>query len=196
VPEYQKKLPPNDPSRIRFRFYAVDDDKTRTEFCSLYGVILIPMQAVERLGTDDRVAALLADGIAIDLQRQKVRVAEQNLRFLAVDAAGDVAGAFVPGLNLIPVAGGLAAGRIKSEMEEERGRVALALMAAAGYDPWQAPETWRLLAPKKLPTDLDTLKYPNLSGYQFEILHFQYSNSPAESQANAGSLSQSPAQKQ
>jgi hypothetical protein len=34
--------------------------------------------------------------------------------------------------------------------------------------------TWRLLAPKKLPADLDSLKYPNPSGYQLAVLCLQY----------------------
>jgi hypothetical protein len=30
-------------------------------------------------------------------------------------------------------------------------------MDDAGYDPWQAPEAWRLLAPKELPVDIHSL---------------------------------------
>jgi hypothetical protein len=65
-------------------------------------------------------------------------------------------------------------------MEEQRGRVALSLMEDAGYDPWQAPEAWRLLEPKKLPADLNSLKYPNRSGYQLGILNLQYSLTTAK----------------
>ena len=176
VPQYQRSLSDNDPSKIHFRFYAVDDDKARREFCSLYGVILIPMQAVDRLATDDRIAAVLADGIALDLQRQKARLVVDNRLLLPVNAA----------LGAGPGIGAIVAGKINTEMEEERGRVALALMAAAGYDPWQAPEAWRLLAPKKLPADLDSLKYPDLSGYQLGILQFQYPKSSSPSALQGG----------
>ncbi len=61
-----------------------------------------------------------------------------------------------------------------TQMEEQRARVALALMADAGYDPWQAPEAWRLLAPKKRPKDPDSLAYPERSGYQLRFLDQQY----------------------
>ena len=37
----------------------------------------------------------------------------------------------------------------------------MALLADGGYDPWEAPEAWRLLAPKHLPNDLGSLKYPD-----------------------------------
>jgi hypothetical protein len=57
--------------------------------------------------------------------------------------------------------------------------VALALMADAGYDPREAPETWRLLEPKQLPANLQSLKYPRLSGYQLGILNLQYNTERA-----------------
>jgi hypothetical protein len=43
------------------------------------------------------------------------------------------------------------------QMEEQRGRIALALLADAGYDPRQAPEAWRLLDPKHAPADPSAL---------------------------------------
>ena len=46
-------------------------------------------------------------------------------------------------------------------LEEQRGRIALSLMADAGYDPWQAPEAWRLMQPKRLPGDVSALPYPD-----------------------------------
>jgi len=39
--------------------------------------------------------------------------------------------------------------------------MALALMADAGFDPYQEPEAWRLLAPERLPKDLTKLKDPS-----------------------------------
>jgi hypothetical protein len=64
--------------------------------------------------------------------------------------------------------------------EEQRGRIALALISDAGYDPRQAPGAWRLLSKKNLPKDLDSLKYPSRSGYQLGILRLQYSGTGAE----------------
>ena len=68
---------------------------------------------------------------------------------------------------------------IELQMREQTGRIALALMADAGYDPWQAPETWRLLAPKKLPGDVKALPYPDRAGYQLGILNLQYKETRA-----------------
>ncbi len=179
VPAYQRDLPAGHPSRIQFRFYAVDAAKTRTEICSTEGLILIPKQLVERVRNDDQLAALLADGVAFNLQRQSARLVKDSRLLLDTAIAEDIASFFIPGVNLIALAQTEKMSKILAEMEEQRGRVALALMADAGYDPWQAPEAWRLAAPKKLPADLDSLKYPSRSGYQLGILNLQYRDAGA-----------------
>jgi hypothetical protein len=59
------------------------------------------------------------------------------------------------------VGGLIAAQRDGRRMENARGRMELALMADAGYDPHQAPEAWRRLSPGSLPKDLTKLKNPS-----------------------------------
>jgi hypothetical protein len=73
---------------------------------------------------------------------------------------------------------------IDKALKEQRGRVALELMADAGYDPWQAPEAWRLAEAKKLPGDSSTLKYADRSLYQLGILNLMYKK-PAPTNATA-----------
>jgi hypothetical protein len=180
IPAYQRELPGNHPSKINFRFYAVDAEKIRSEVCSFDGLILIPTQVVQRLKNDDQLAAVLADGVAYNLQRQGARFVAANRIGEGAELAGDVAGAFVPGLGLVTAIGsGVAETRMLTAMDEQRGRVALSLLADAGYDPREAPEAWRLLGPKHLPTDLSALKYPAHSGYQLGILKLQYAPASA-----------------
>jgi hypothetical protein len=175
VPAYQKQLPPHDLAKIPFQFYAVDDDKAHSELCSTEGLILIPLQLVDRLKSDDRIAAILADGIAFNLQRQASRLIVNSREYLGVEAAALTAGSMVPGLGPpILIGDEISVSKAQTAMQEDRGRVALALMADAGYNPWQAPEAWRLAAAKKVPAKLDSLKYPELGGYQLGILHLQY----------------------
>jgi hypothetical protein len=52
--------------------------------------------------------------------------------------------------------------------------MALQLVADAGFNPWQAPEAWRLLAPKDAPQDVQSLKYTHEGKYQLSILKLQY----------------------
>ncbi len=190
VPAYQRQLPDADPSKIHFRFYAVDARKMRSDICSYEGLILVPVQLVERLQNDDQLAAVLADGVAFNLQRQMARLVVDSRVFLATSATVDTALFLLPGVGIAGlIANSVAASKILQQMEEQRGRIALSLMADAGFDPRQAPEAWRLLAPKKLPADLDSLKYPDIAGYQLGILNLQY-NQP---EPGAGASSPAPA---
>jgi len=175
VPAYQRAMADDNPSKIHFRFFAVDADKWRADVCLLDGAVLIPKLAEERLKSDDQLAAVLADGVACNLQRQAAREIAMNRAALGAEIAGDVAGAFVPGLGLaIHATGGVAGGDAELALQQERLRIALALMHDAGYDPWQAPQAWRFLEPKKLPANLASLPYPDTSCYQIGILNLQY----------------------
>ncbi len=186
VPQYQRDMPIDNPSKIPFNFYVIDDDKDRTALCPLDGLVLMPKAAMDRLENDDELAAVLADAVAISLQRQRARVVADKRSLLALYEAGAVASAFVPGLGLATsVAGGSRAEKADIELDEQRGRVALALMADAGYDPWQAPQAWRRLGPKDLPADLTTLAYTSHGGYQVGILKLQYRKTPPAAHADA-----------
>jgi hypothetical protein len=171
VPAYQRAMADDDPSKIHFRFFAVDNNKLRGEACLLDGAILVSKQTIERLGNDDQLAAIVADGIACNLQRQTAR----RVMTMRKEVALDVAGAFVPGASLAAMfVPGASTSKEEAIMQEERLRIALALMKDAGYNLWQAPEAWRLLEPKKPPADPAFLTYPDTSCYQIGILNLQY----------------------
>jgi hypothetical protein len=176
VPAYQKQLPPDDPAKIQFYFLAVKN-QTREEQVSSDGLILVPAKMVARFKNDDQLAAVLADGIANSLQQQAPMVLQFNFnRTTLAEAAGLAAANFVPyaGPVVESVGGQVMRNKYERALNEQRWRVALELMADAGYNPWQAPEAWRLAAPGKLPADISTLKYPERSGYQFAILNLMY----------------------
>lgn len=176
VPAYQRDLADDDSSKIHFRFFAVDNNKLRNAACLLDGAILVSKQTIERLSSDDQLAAVVADGIACNLQRQAAR----RLVAMRKEIAFAVADAFFPEVGLAAMfVPGASTSNQNANMGEERLRMALALMSDAGYDPWQAPEAWLLLAPKKLPANLASLKYPDSSCYQFEILNSQYPKTKA-----------------
>ena len=175
VPAYQTQLSDDDRAKIHFRFYVVKEPQFRTEFGCSNGLILVPDEVVKRLKTDDQLAAVLADGIATYLGWQSERLVAEYYSILGVELAADVAGQFYALAWLGPEASiDIAKSIINVQFEEQRGRVALALMADEGYDPWAAPEAWRLLAPRKLPGDTNKLKYPSRSCYQLSILHEEY----------------------
>jgi hypothetical protein len=196
VPAWQKQLPADDPAKIRFYFIAVKDD-AHEERANPEGLILVPVQLAERCKNDDQLAAVIADGIAYGLQQQAPTVFEANGASMA-EYVGIVAASLAP-LGYVAESVGMQAmhGKAEKAQKEQLGRVALELMVDAGYDPWQAPEAWRLAAPGKLPADIGTLKYPDRSGYQLSILNRMYKK-PAPTQATesgpttGGSVSEKP----
>lgn len=175
LPAYQKQLAMDDPAKIWFRFYVVEDDKIRDDIECNGGLILMPARGMERLQTDDQIAALLANGIAYYIQTQSAQLIAESREVLGVQFAADLAG--VGAVALVPDA--IVAHVVEMRMQEERGRMALELMADAGFDPWQAPEAWRRVAPKTVPKDWETVKFPNRGGYQLGTLNLQYSRGKA-----------------
>jgi hypothetical protein len=170
VPAFQKQLPRDNPSHIPFRFYVISDDKVRSVLACNVGLVLVPKNVVERLQDDDQLAAVLADAVAFNLQRQLVTITKLDLVAFGTEAA-----AFI---TTGPIAGEVVEGAIDHEMEarlqEEVARMALQLVADSGFDPWQAPEAWRLLAPKDPPRDVQSLNYTREGRYQLNILKLQY----------------------
>lgn len=173
VPAYQKQLPANDPSKIKFYFYAIDDPMREVHWYP-DGRILISAQVAARFRSDDQLAAVLADGIALSLLKQTPVVIQFNKTVLA-EAAGMAALSAVPyGRWAQWGALDLLSDKYAAAWYARYSRVGLQLMAEAGYDQWQAPEAWRFVGPFKLPKDLDKLKYPAQSREDFEILHEIY----------------------
>jgi hypothetical protein len=174
VPAYQKQLAENDRAKIDFRFYVVKEPQFRSGFGCSSGLVLVPEAVVQRLKSDDQLAAVLADGISANLEWQSARLIAEYWSITGIEIAADVAAGF-SGWGLLAQAGTDVAKRVaERRFIEQRGRVALALMSDAGYDPWAAPEAWRILGPRKLPKNPSKLKYTPLGTYQLAILHEEY----------------------
>ncbi|HUA97753.1 MAG TPA: DUF5666 domain-containing protein [Terracidiphilus sp.] len=180
VPAYQKQLPENDPSKIKFYFYAIDDPMHEVHWYP-DGRILVSAQVAARFKSDDQLAAVLADGVARSFQAQMPVVIRFNRTTLtkAAEVAGWAALVGVPAATVVVY---------DASLKPQRARVALLLMAEAGYDPWQAPEAWRLVGPFKLPKDIGKLKYPAQSDQDFEILHLIYGRPAATDATEASSM--------
>jgi hypothetical protein len=187
VPTWLLQLPVNDPAKIHFSFIAVNNGAHEVlTFPDSKGLILVPTQLAARFKNDDQLAAVLADGIEVCLQQQTPMIIQLNRTTLA-EAAGLAAVSLAPyGYLALGAAGNVYRHGTDKALKEQRWRVALQLMAEAGYDPWQAPESWRLAEPGKLPADTSTLKYPDRSGYQFAILNLMYKKAAPTNAAESG----------
>ena len=175
VPEFQKAMAEDDPFRISFRFYAIDNEPSCQEGCVFHGgIILISKQSVERLKSDSQLGAVLAECVVNALQRQGAGIVREGFLRLGRTAAEDAGEIVLDPLFSAPVEISNSIERAELERMEQRQRVALALLDDAGYDPWQAPEAWRMLAPKKMPQNVESLKYPFHSAYQLSVLNLEY----------------------
>jgi len=176
IPEYQNQLPLNDPSKIAYRFFVVDEPYIRTCIIGKLGVILVPRAVLDRLKDDDQLAAVLADGIASQFQLQRAQL-PTVASFDQISSLAGAASVFALETTTV-IGGGIVKGVVDHEaevkLEAERARIALQLLDNAGYDPWQAPDAWRLLGPNKLPKDAFELESPRLSRVEAGILHTQY----------------------
>jgi hypothetical protein len=148
IPAYQRQLPPGDPSKIPFQFQVIDRAKVHDAFVLPSGVILVPHQVVERLQNDSQLATVLADNIAIALEKQAYRMQPANTSMSVADAATAIGGIFVPGLSLASLAMYPAGKSMQTDLLNQSGRVSLGLLRDAGYDIQQAPVAWWLLASK------------------------------------------------
>jgi hypothetical protein len=109
----------NHPSKIPFRFYAVDDAKIRTEVCATDGLILVSVPMLSRLKSDNQLAAVLADGIAVNLQRQAARLAVDNRYIDGVQTAANSALVFIPFADFVDVGTAVAGESIEVAQEEQ-----------------------------------------------------------------------------
>lgn len=174
----------------QFRFFVVEEKAIRSEFTCSLGLVLVPAVVLDRMNSDDQLAAILADGIAYNIQSLRAKLIARDGWLTAAQVAEFATWAVNPIAGVAAnSAVGLAAHEHNVEMELERGRLALSMMVDAGFDPHQAPEAWRLMGPKHLPKDLSSLKYPRIGQYQLMILDAQYRDrpSPVEQQAGAAS---------
>jgi predicted Zn-dependent protease len=176
VPRYQRELSDKSPAKIAFRFFVTEENWIHSDMRGQIGVILVAKLLVERLTTDDELAAVLADDIAFDIQLQRTRLLS-NGAWKNVGEVAAMMAAVAQGAATL-VAGAIAEAVITHKMDErledERARLALSMMEECGYDPWVAPEAWRRLQPGKVPKDITQVDYPHISKYQYEILALQY----------------------
>ena len=147
IPASQKELAEDDPQKIDFRFFAVDDKHMFWASGSPDGVVLIPEQMVEALSSDDDLATVLSPAVAEALEQQ------------VPPPAGSATGNTLLALGempFMPPVEGLALMSVGFYEAEREGypsrfdpmqcsRVGLSLMHDAGYNVFEAPRAWQIL---------------------------------------------------
>jgi len=183
IPQYQKDLPESDETKILFQFQLVDGPEWRNAWALPSGVILVPRQVVAYMQNDSQLAALLADAVSCDLEKQTFREQPSDTA-----KAFNELGGFLGGWGLGSlVAGGAGAGAVtlsqygyagniygantpvEHQSENQRGRVALSLMYDAGYDLKEAPIAWWIVSANGFSLVEET-KLPNRAIYLYKTI--------------------------
>jgi hypothetical protein len=106
--------------------------------------------------------------MACVLEKQAYKLQPTRHKMSATQAAGDVAGFFVPGLALATMAANSSVAHdLRAQLQRQSSRVALFLLQDAGFDISQAPLAWWRLASSHEITDT---RMPPHAGYVYKAL--------------------------
>lgn len=170
VPEFQRRLPVTDPTKIVFRFQVVDDERLHAVLAEPSGVIQLPYQHLALLENDSQLAAVLSANIAEVMEKQAVRLRPAVMGISAAEMAGVASGFFVPGLGIATqIAGDRTAVAMVHRLEEQSTRTGLQWMEDAGFAVREAPVAWWRLADRK-GKGLEKTALPYRSEYLYGVL--------------------------
>jgi hypothetical protein len=150
IPAHQKLLPAGDPQKIPFKFYVVSD-KDVNAFATANGIIVINSGMIMMLENEAQLAAVLAHEISHATQEHTWRQLNKDKgKRTAIAIGGIAAAAFglygvhdILQLTLAAMQNGY-----NRRLENQADRIGLEYLAAAGYDPREAPRVWKLMAKK------------------------------------------------
>ncbi len=145
VPKFLRMLPPEDPNKVVFRFYVLEDETPNAAAFS-DGSVFISTGLLKRLENEAQLAIILGHEIA-HVTNEHVRrrfEAQQNQAFWAGMIA---AGASVLGEQTALLIGKLSytlmSNKFSNDMEEQADRVGLFYAYDAGYDVRESTNLWR-----------------------------------------------------
>ena len=150
IPTQQRALAADDPRKIPFQFFVVQNDAVNA-FATPNGIVVVNSGLMELLDNEAQLAAIVGHEIAHSTHEHTWRGQQYRKKTrLGLAIASAVAGAYglasVADLtNLVNAA--LVNGHSRS-LENQSDRVGLQYMAEAGYDPREAPTVWKLMAKK------------------------------------------------
>lgn len=148
VPAYLKELPDTDPNKIPFRFVVVME-KGFNATAYPNGVVVVNDEVFQVLENEGQLAAVLAHEVAHAAQEHTFRQREHNrsgrkaLETLSVIMA--IAGDIELSDQIDSLTATMAYGYGRT-LENQADRLGLQYMVAAGYDPREAPQVWKLIA--------------------------------------------------
>jgi hypothetical protein len=150
VPKFQRDLPGDDPQKIPFQFFLVEN-KEPNAFALANGTVIVHSGIMTLLENEAQLAAVVGHEISHATEEHTYRQAQhkKNVR-TAIAIAGAIGAAYggraVADLTNMTLAA-MRNGYSRS-LENQADRVGLEYMVSAGYDPREAPRVWKVMALK------------------------------------------------
>lgn len=149
IPAYQKALPDDDPLKINFRFYVIND-KEPNAFALANGVVVMHSGMIMMLENEAQLASILAHEISHATQEHTWRQLNKDKGKRTALMVGIVAASiFAPGAGtLLNMTLAAMVNGYSRRLEDQADRIGLEYMTAAGYDPREAPRVWKIMSKK------------------------------------------------
>lgn len=148
VPRFLRYLPPEDPNKILFRFYVLEDDLPNAMAFS-DGSVLITTGMLKRLENEAQLAIILGHEIAhVTNEHTRRRFETQQKQAFWISLAGAAAGTVLGAAagSLIAVFSYvLVSNKFSRDLEDQADRIGLYYAFEAGYDVREAPKVWRVM---------------------------------------------------
>lgn len=145
VPKYLKMLPEEDPNRVLFRFYVLEDDVPNAVAFS-DGSVFIHTGLLKRLQSEAELAFVLGHEIAHvtnEHARRRFEAQQDQARWAALIGVGASVLGQNTGLLMAQLSYKLMSGKFSKDMEEQADRVGLYYAYDAGYDVREGANVWR-----------------------------------------------------
>jgi hypothetical protein len=187
IPSFERSLSSGDPSRIHFRFEVVDMKKWNKSTPLPNGVIPVPYQEVQRMQNDSQLAALLAVDISGEIDHHAWNEQKEARTMGAATGAVMLADPALVPIVAIWGADRHEKNKLIAAEDDQNARVALWLMHRAGYDIYQAPLAFWLIASKK-PEPIANIPIPLQTEDFYKELGLLWRNSPQTAAARKAAL--------
>ena len=162
VPRYLRNLPPEDPNKIVFRFYVLEDE-TPNAVAFSDGSVFIHTGMLKRLENEAQVAIVLGHEIAHvtneHVRRRMETAGDQALLAAIIGAAAGKALGQEAGESVTKLSYALLSNKFTNDMEDQADRVGLYYAYQAGYDVREAPQIWRRLMGNYNETTVGSILY-------------------------------------
>ena len=157
VSNYQKSLPNEDPNRIPFQFFLIEN-KDPNAFATANGIVVVHSSMLNILENEAQLAAVMSHEIAHSIQEHSWRQHEYHKKALMALRIGGIVGAGFGGravADLTNMIEGAIRNGYSRSLENQADRLSLEYMLQSGYDIREAPRVWKVISLKygDKPTD-------------------------------------------